>query len=133
MGVSTTHEVGTGTCKALTRDGRPCGGYAVSGSDYCFSHDPGSAERRIEVRSRGGKARHARSITPPGGRDPVELTGLADAIPLLERMVNDTLFLENSVARSRAVAYLVEKLTKIFEVTEVEQRLVELEEKLSKE
>ena len=45
-----------GRCAEILDSGEPCGGYAVTGSIYCFTHDPKSRQKRLEARSAGGKA-----------------------------------------------------------------------------
>lgn len=45
-----------GRCAQILESGETCGGYAVKGSIYCFSHDPKSREKRLRARAAGGRA-----------------------------------------------------------------------------
>lgn len=46
-------------CKAIKRDGNPCGSFAVSAAGWCVSHDPDRAETNREASRRGGESRSA--------------------------------------------------------------------------
>ena len=46
-------------CRAITKNGLPCGGFAISGSEFCFTHDPHRANQREIARYKGGRARQA--------------------------------------------------------------------------
>lgn len=41
-------------CKYIKQDGANCEGYALKNNDYCFTHDPDSAEKRALARREGG-------------------------------------------------------------------------------
>jgi hypothetical protein len=44
-------------CSQLKAGGAPCGGNALAGKAYCWSHDPDLAEQRAEGARRGGEQR----------------------------------------------------------------------------
>ena len=45
-------------CKHLKPDGTQCNAYAMSGADYCYTHNPDiSDEEKREAKQRGGQAR----------------------------------------------------------------------------
>jgi len=44
-------------CSQLKAGGTPCGGNALAGKAYCWSHDPELAEQRAEGARRGGEQR----------------------------------------------------------------------------
>ena len=46
-------------CAATTADGNPCPNAALSGGQFCFTHDPAKAAERDAARNRGGAARAA--------------------------------------------------------------------------
>jgi len=118
----------TGNCKATTRGGRPCQAFPVAGSDFCFWHDPSRAAQRTLARKKGGRARHGRRLSTTG--EIVKLGSVADVVALLEGAVGDLLELENSVARARAVATLAGVVVKALEVSELEDRIARLEDKV---
>jgi hypothetical protein len=109
-------------CQATTQDGTPCQAYAVAGSDYCFHHDPARAAERRQARSKGGRARHGRHIGPVGQAEPVVLDTMADVATLLERAINETLQLENSIQRARTLGYLANLYIKALKMTPFSQR-----------
>jgi len=123
-------------CKGKTKNGQPCQGYAVSGSEYCFSHDPASAAQRAESRRKGGMARHGRIIgkiepdEPQQARQRVTLDSPAAALKLIERACNDVLRLENSVNRNRVLIAGAVAFTKLYEVSELAARLEAMEKRL---
>ena len=92
-------------------------------------HDPASAKERAEARAAGGRARHGRTLGT-GDNGPVTIETMADVVALLERAVNDTLALENSIARGRAVGYLAGALTRALQFAELEDRVTALERAL---
>ena len=117
----------TTRCKATTKSGQPCAAYAVSGSDFCYWHDPARAEERAQARARGGHARHGRKIGPTGQPDPVSVQSMADVVTLLEKTVNDVLGLENSLQRGRTIATLANAIVKALQFATLEERLEAVE------
>ena len=115
-------------CQATTKTGKPCTAYALTDSAYCFAHDPAKRHERKAARAAGGKARHGRSLE--ADTTPASVETISDVIPLLERVINDTLSLENSVNRNRTVGYLAGVIVKAFEVSEFEMRIAALERAL---
>jgi len=113
-------------CKALKEDGSRCQSPPLLDGDFCLMHSPEHAEEMAEARRLGG-LRRRREKAVSGAYD---FDGLADAGQvrrLLEIAVLDTLSLENSVARSRTLAYLAQVALKALEVGEFEERLEALE------
>ena len=124
MGVSTGN--GAHLCQAVNARGEPCGAYAVTGSRYCFYHDPDLAAERKAARAKGGRVRHGRKLTT-GSDGPTEIASMGEVVDLLEQTINDCLKLENSIARARAIGYLAGTLARVMEMSELEQRIVALE------
>ncbi len=121
-------------CKATTGAGKPCQSYVVTGSEYCFIHDPAQRQKRKQARSVGGKARHRRNITWSDDEvvAGIRIRTVADVLALLERACMDEMRLENSHSRNRTIASLAMAAIKALEVGELEQRLAQLEEALAK-
>ena len=118
----------TGTrCKAKNRKGEPCAAYALSGSDFCYWHDPERAEERRANSARGGYARHGRKLGATGDAGPVTLDTVADVLPILADELTAVLSLEKSVSRARAVGYLAGVVIKAFEVSELQERVAAVE------
>ena len=114
------------SCQFVREDGSPCRSAPMRGEDRCFWHSPAHAEEADEARRLGG-LRRRRERTVAGAYEFAGLGKVADIRRLLEVAVIDTLSLENSVARSRTLAYLGQTALKCLEVGELEDRLALLE------
>ena len=122
--------VGTSNyCQATNARGEPCGAYAVKGSAFCFWHSPERALDRKEASAAGGRSRHGRALSTVAG-EPVHLSSLGDVVSLLEQAVSDALCLENSIQRARCLGYLAGIAARALEASDLEQRIVRLEEQL---
>jgi hypothetical protein len=89
-------------------------------------HSPEHADEMAEARRLGG-LRRRREKTVSGAYDFEGLADVGQVRRLLEIAVLDTLSLENSVARSRTLAYLAQVALKALEVGEFDERLDALE------
>jgi hypothetical protein len=107
-------------CIASKPDGSPCERIVKASQEYCFAHDPARAQARRRAASRGGKAKAGGEI----GRVKAKLQALADMVE------------EGQMDRADAAVcgqlwniYLsaVRTELKVREVTELEERLTELE------
>ena len=119
--------VASRTCKATKEDGQPCRSPPLQDSDFCLMHDPQHAKEMAEARRLGGLRRRKEKAVEGA----YEFGGLVDVSQvrrLLEIAALDTLSLENSVARSRTLAYLAQVALKALEAGEMEDRLRALEE-----
>ena len=114
------------TCTAIAHTGRRCGAGPMSESDYCFWHDPDHAEEAAAARKLGGH-RRKREATVSGAYEFEGLNGPQDLKRLLEIACFDALALETSIARVRAIIAIVQAGAKLFEVTDLAERLDALE------
>jgi hypothetical protein len=117
------------TCSAKNERGEPCRQAPLRDSDYCFWHSPDHAEEAAEARRLGG-LRRRREHAVAGVYDVEGLTSIDQVQRILEVALLDTLGLENSVARSRTLAYLAQVALKLREAGQTEERLAALEETL---
>lgn len=117
-------------CAAKNKKGLPCRAPALTGSKFCFTHDPANANARAAAHSAGGRARHGRTIGPIQPGEPVTLASLSDVVRLLESEVNHVLGLEISLSRAQTISRLALSFIKAFEVSELETRLAALESAL---
>ena len=113
-------------CQFIMPDGRRCGAPALRGEEFCLFHSPAHEEEAAEARRLGG-LRRRKEKTLAGAYEFEGLRTVTDIQRLLEIAVLDTLALENSVARSRTLAYLSQTALKCLEVGELEERLGLLE------
>ena len=113
-------------CQALTQNGRPCRAPALREGSQCFWHAPESGEAAAEARRLGGLRRRREGTI--GGAYALEgFRTDADLQRVLELALTDTLELENSIARARALAHLVSVGVRVKETAEFEARLRALE------
>ena len=89
-------------------------------------HSPEHTTEAAEARRLGG-LRRRREVAVVGAYDLGGLETVADLRRILEIALLDTLSLENSIARSRTLGYLVGVAAKLLEVGELEERLAYLE------
>lgn len=115
-------------CAARRTDGKPCGAYAHEGSDYCLWHDPARQLEAQQTRSKAGRVKAGRDLSPGDTAESITLATPADALAILERGMNDLFKLENSVSRARAVFAGVAAFAKLYETSVQEARLNAIEE-----
>jgi hypothetical protein len=113
-------------CKYVMPDGRLCRSSALRGEEYCLFHSPSHEQEAAETRRLGG-LRRRKEKTLAGAYDLEGLRSVPDIQRLLEIAALDALALENSVARSRALAYLGISALRCIEVGEIDERLGVLE------
>jgi hypothetical protein len=113
-------------CKALREDGGRCQSPPLLEGDFCLMHSPEHAEEMAEARRLGG-LRRRREKTVSGAYAFEGLAAVGQVQRLLEIAVSDTLSLENSVARSRTLAYLAQVALKALEVGQLAERIDALE------
>ena len=114
------------TCKARNESGDPCRQAALREGDFCFWHSPDHAQEAAEARRLGGLRRRKEKVTS-GAYDFEGLGSVEQVRRLLEIAALDALGLENSIARSRTLAYLAQVSVKLLEVGELEDRVRALE------
>lgn len=118
------------SCKGVKENGQACRQAPLSDHDYCFWHSPDHKVEAAEARRLGG-LRRRREKTLQGAYAFEGLNSLDDIKRLLEIAIMDSLGLENSVARSRTLAYLAQVGIRALEAGEYEQRIQALESMLT--
>lgn len=112
-------------CKHQKESGEQCGGNAMTGADYCYTHNPEiSQEEKREAKAKGGSNR---------------AVGLKKALPELQikKMPDVALLLVDTIQRVRAgemdirvancLGVLSGQLMKALEITDLESRMEQLE------
>jgi hypothetical protein len=117
------------TCSFIKESGERCRSAPLQEGEFCFWHSPDHAQEAAEARHLGG-LRRRREKTVAGAYEFEGLGSVEDIRRLLEIAALDTLGLENSVARSRTLAYLAQVALKALEVCELEERVRALEQLL---
>ena len=113
-------------CRAKNEKGEPCRQAPLQDGDFCFWHSPDHAQEAAEARRLGGLRRRKEKAVS-GAYDIEGLESVGAIRRLLEIAALDTLSLENSVARSRTLAYLAQVALKALEIGEFQERLQALE------
>lgn len=120
----------TRMCQGKKDDGEPCRTAPLRDEGFCLWHSPDHTEEAAEARRLGGlRRRRERTVA-----DAYDFHGLGDVTEirrLLEIATSDTLSLENSVARSRTLAYLAQVALKALEISEFADRIRALEAAVS--
>ena len=112
-------------CKGTKADGTRCRTNAMTGSEYCFFHDPAKAEEQEAARQAGGRVGKTR-VLPPDTPD-APLSSMADVVALLGQTINQLRRGEIDPRVANAVGYLSGTLLKALQQGDIEQRLADLE------
>jgi hypothetical protein len=114
------------TCTFVMPSGRPCRATPMREEPFCFWHSPDTAEEAAEARRLGGL--HRKKKKTVGAVFGFQgLRTIEDNQALLETAAIETLALENSIARNRALAGYAAVGAKLIEVGDHEERLRALE------
>ena len=117
-------------CRANKKNGQPCSAPRLRNSEFCFWHSPEHAKDVVEAGRLGG-LRRRREKAVSGAYDFDGLESIKDIRRVLEIAILDTLGLENSIARARALIAGALAAAKLVEVGELEDRVQRLEESQS--
>ena len=112
-------------CRAMTADGSRCKAAALTGSDFCFFHDPDRAEERREAQILGGRQGKARTLAEDEADLPIESS--QDVVRLLSDTINQVRKGQLDPRVANAVGYLSNVLLKAVEQGDLEDRLAALE------
>lgn len=115
-------------CQGTTADGQPCRMKPTT-SGYCFNHDPARALDRARARRRGGEARRTPHTGDPNSI-PADIKTIQDARHILNYVLIELLAADNSIPRNRALLALFDSFVKSFEIGEVEERIMALEQRM---
>ena len=114
-------------CAYRQHGGEPCRAAPLRDSEFCLMHSPEHAKEVQEARRLGG-LRRKREATVIGAYEFEGLSTVDGIRRLLEVAVLDTLGMENSISRSRTLAYLAQVALRTLEVGDLEERIAALEE-----
>lgn len=116
-------------CAHIKPTKEQCRGYAVSGSKYCFAHDPAQASKRKAAQRKGGEA--GRVATLP--ESSLSVRNMSDVLELMELTINDVRAGRLDVKVANAIGYLANVSVKVIQQTDIEARLEALESVLEPE
>jgi hypothetical protein len=114
------------TCTYQMADGRPCRATPMRAEPFCFWHAPETADELADAQRMGRlhrrKKRTVAAIYGFGGLRTIE-----DNQALLETITIETMALDNSIARNRALNAMLATGIRLVEIGELEARLEALE------
>ena len=112
-------------CQGTRKDGSPCTATTLGPTGFCFAHDPEKVAERAEARAKGGRNRS--SLARLSRIVPARLGGVYDR---LERAMGEVHGGQLDPRRANALANLA-RAAAVLSAGEVEQRVRELEEKMT--
>ena len=108
-------------CSFIKPDGTQCNANAMSGLDYCYTHNPDiSNDEKREARQRGGQNR-AVAISEP--LPPLAIVEPNDAVLLIVDTINRVRAGELDIRVANCLGFLTDKLLKAFEVSKLNDRV----------
>jgi len=112
-------------CNHIKKDGGECNSSAMSGSGYCYFHNPAiSEEEKKEVQARGGRNR---AVTLRGPLPEIEIAKVSDVTLLLVDTINQVRTGKMDVKMANCIGFLGDKLTKTMEAGSLAERFDKLE------
>jgi len=112
-------------CQAKKPDGTSCQAAALSGSDFCFFHDPDQADERQAARSFGGSRNKMKTL---GADAPdVKVESCQDVVRLIGETINQVRKGQIDPRVGNAIGYLANVLIKAIEQGDMEKRIETLE------
>jgi len=108
-------------CSFIKPDGTQCNANAMSGLDYCYTHNHDiSDEEKREAKQRGGQNR-AVAISEP--LPPLAIAEPNDAVLLIVDTINRVRAGELDIRVANCLGFLTDKLLKAFEVSKLNDRV----------
>ena len=114
-------------CSRLKAGGTPCGGNALAGKAYCWSHDPELAEQRAEGARRGGEQRSNARRAARAWAAVGEQLAIADLPAILRACMFSVKSGALEPGQASAIATLAKTSVSITNEIELEARLSALE------
>jgi hypothetical protein len=133
MNTALQHKKEQKKCTFVKSNGEICASFAMRKSAFCYMHSPeiSDADKR-QTRSGGGK----KSVIVPVEvietfrNKPVKLNTPKDVSKFLARIINEVLSGNMDLRLATGIAYITNGLLKSMEISEIEQRINFLEEKI---
>lgn len=104
-------------------DGKRCNAYALKGKDYCFSHDPGSREKKAVAVREGGLVKQ---IKIDGVLTPITVNTPKDVVKLLSTTISEVRDGSLDPRIANTIGFLSGHLIKAFEVAKLEDKIDEV-------
>ncbi len=118
-------------CSFRKESGDVCGAPPLLEGEFCFWHEPERAQEVAEAQRLGG-LRRRKEQTVANAYDFEGLETVGQIRRLVEVAAVDTLSQENSIARSRTLAYLAQVSMNLMEKGSLDDRLRALEDSVQR-
>ena len=114
------------TCKGIKADGSRCRGEKlISGTEYCWFHDPEKSEERAKASSKGGSKHHYRKIISLP-----RIKQAKDILKLLNKAIAEIERLESAETRAILLLRAVGMGSKALQVSDLEERILAIWQRL---
>lgn len=109
-------------CKHTKEDGANCGAYAMTGSEFCYLHNPAIPdENKRLAQTRGGTNRAVMTIADP--LPAIKLDTPQDAVTLIADTINRVRAGELDVRIANCIGVLSGHLIKAFETAQLKDKV----------
>ena len=119
-------------CQKTKADGSQCKASALTGSMFCYFHDPSKAHERHVAQQAGGIARSRRAAVLPLETPDWQVRKMSDVVELLGETLNQVRRGQLDARVGNSVAYISGILLKALERGPLEERIASLEAILKK-
>ena len=114
-------------CKFKKINGARCNAWAMTDSEFCFTHNPEMKKAKQEAVIKGGKSpKKNHNLLPP-----VEITDNKSVANLLAQTINEVRMGKIDLRVANCIGYLSGHLIKALEISDLEKRISEIEEIIS--
>lgn len=108
-------------CEYIKKNGTRCGGYAVTGSEFCINHDPAMKEAKLAAVKKGGASESYQALDLK--LPPIEIVGASDVVPVVIQLINELRSGEIPPRIATSVGYLLGIALKALEISDVEKKI----------
>jgi len=121
-------EIKKGKCSFIKFNGDKCNAWAMTNSDFCFTHNPNTKERKRAAIIKGGKmSKKNHSFLPP-----ITLNQPKDVVNLLATTINEVRSGSVELRVANCIGYLSGHLIKAIEIADLGERVSKLEQAIDK-
>jgi hypothetical protein len=117
-----------GVCAGVKPDGTQCQAAALTGSDFCYFHDPSKAAERRESQAQGGRHNRMKAVDP--GAPVIDIRDSRDVVTLLGDTVDQVRKGQIDPRVANSVGYLCAQIMKAFAQRNQDDRIESLEQAL---
>jgi len=113
-------------CKFEKQNLKQCEAWSMTGSDFCFTHNPEMVAKKKEAVIKGGRS-HKKNYNPLPA---FEINGSKSVAELLSQTINEVRMGQIDLRVANCIGYLSGHLIKAIEVSNVQDTLNRIEQKL---